>query len=40
MKVLAENGYSGTIICETPRLDIDALAMKSEFVRALARVGA
>ena len=32
MKVLAENGYSGTIICETPKLDSDALLMKKEFI--------
>jgi len=32
MKVLAENGYSGTIICETPKLDQDALIMKKEFM--------
>lgn len=31
MEVLAENGYSGTIICETPRLDIDAMAMQKEY---------
>ncbi len=31
MKVLAESGYSGTVICETPKLDIDALTMKKEF---------
>jgi deoxyribonuclease IV len=33
MKVLAENGYAGTVICETPKLDIDALTMKKEFDR-------
>jgi len=33
MKVLAENGYAGTVICETPKLDIDALAMKKEYER-------
>ncbi|MEW6748194.1 MAG: TIM barrel protein [Candidatus Micrarchaeota archaeon] len=27
MKLLAENGYSGTVICETPQLDIDAIKM-------------
>ncbi len=32
IKVLAENGYSGTIICETPKLDQDALIMKKEFI--------
>lgn len=31
MKVLAENGYGGTIICETPKLDIDALVMQGEY---------
>ena len=31
MKVLAENGYSGTVICETPNLDVDALKLKSEY---------
>jgi len=34
MKVLAENGYSGTVICETPKLDADALTMMREFERA------
>jgi deoxyribonuclease-4 len=33
MKVLAENGYSGTVICETPRLEADALTLKKEFER-------
>lgn len=33
MKVLAENGYSGTVICESPQLDIDALKMKKEYNR-------
>ncbi|MDD5023093.1 MAG: TIM barrel protein [Candidatus ainarchaeum sp.] len=31
MKILYENGYSGTIICETPNLDIDALKMKKYY---------
>ncbi|VVC04119.1 endonuclease 4 [Candidatus Bilamarchaeum dharawalense] len=31
MKVLAENGYSGTVICETPKLDLDALLLKKEY---------
>ena len=31
MKVLAENEYSGTIICETPKLELDAILMKKEF---------
>ncbi|NYZ77125.1 TIM barrel protein [Candidatus Micrarchaeota archaeon] len=34
MKVLAENGYSGVIICESPKLDLDALKMQAEY-RAL-----
>jgi len=33
MKVLAENGYSGTVICETPRLDLDAMEMQKEYLR-------
>jgi len=35
MKLLAENGYSGTVICETPKLDFDSLMMKGEYERAL-----
>lgn len=35
MKVLAENGYSGTIICETPKLDLDAQKMMREYEAAL-----
>jgi hypothetical protein len=31
MKVLAEGGYSGTVICETPLLDLDALTMMREY---------
>ena len=31
MKVIADNGYSGTIICETPKPDIDALTMQAEY---------
>ena len=31
MKVLAENGYSGTIICESPDIEKDALKMQKEF---------
>lgn len=31
MKLLAENGYSGTVICETPKLDIDALTMMQAY---------
>ncbi len=35
MKVLAENGIGGTIICETPKLDIDALVMQKEYEKNL-----
>jgi len=35
IKVLAENGYSGTIICESPMIDIDALKMKREYERMI-----
>ncbi|MBI5228085.1 TIM barrel protein [Candidatus Micrarchaeota archaeon] len=31
MKVLAENGYSGTVICESPKIDLDALLMKQTY---------
>ena len=31
MKVLAERGYSGTIISESPLLEYDALKMKKEY---------
>ncbi len=31
MKVLAENGYSGTIICETPKIDADAIILQKEY---------
>jgi deoxyribonuclease-4 len=33
MKMLAESGYSGTVICETPKLDFDALTLKEEYER-------
>ncbi len=33
MKVLAENGYSGVVISESPKLDIDAQKMKKEYER-------
>jgi deoxyribonuclease-4 len=33
MKVLAENGYSGVVICETPKLDEDAQKLKREYER-------
>jgi deoxyribonuclease-4 len=35
MKVLAENGYSGTVICETPQLDFDALTLMKEYERMI-----
>ncbi|MFA5077796.1 MAG: deoxyribonuclease IV, partial [Candidatus Micrarchaeia archaeon] len=31
IKVIAENGYSGTIICESPKIEIDALLMQKEY---------
>ena len=31
MKMLAESGYRGTVICETPKMDFDAQTMKAEF---------
>jgi deoxyribonuclease-4 len=37
MKMLAENGYSGTVICESPKLDMDALTMKAEYERLVKR---
>ncbi|MEM4166334.1 MAG: TIM barrel protein [Candidatus Bilamarchaeaceae archaeon] len=33
LKVIVENGYSGTIICETPQLDIDAQKMQKIYSR-------
>jgi deoxyribonuclease-4 len=33
MKVLAENGYSGTVICESPKLEMDALLMQKQYER-------
>ena len=36
IEVLVENGFMGTIICESPKLDIDALVMQEEY-QALAR---
>lgn len=35
MEVLAEQGYSGTIICESPNLDIDALKMQEHYIKIL-----
>ncbi len=31
LHVLAENGYSGTIICESPMIDLDALKLKDHY---------
>ncbi len=33
MKVLAENGYSGRVVCESPRLEYDALLMQAEYLK-------
>ncbi|MBD3389564.1 TIM barrel protein [Candidatus Micrarchaeota archaeon] len=33
MKVLAENGYGGVIISESPKLEFDALKMQKEYLR-------
>jgi len=33
LEVLAENGYGGTIICESPKLDADALLMQNYFTK-------
>ncbi|MFN7991684.1 MAG: TIM barrel protein [Candidatus Micrarchaeia archaeon] len=38
MKVLAEHGYSGTVICETPNLDIDALTLQDEYGSCLRKM--
>ncbi|MEM4272542.1 MAG: TIM barrel protein [Candidatus Bilamarchaeaceae archaeon] len=35
MKVLAENGYGGVIISESPHLEIDALKMQEEYLKCL-----
>lgn len=32
MEMLAENGYKGTVICESPKLDIDAQKMKKVYL--------
>lgn len=37
MKIITENGYSGTIICETPKLDIDALVLQEEYEKMMKR---
>ncbi len=39
MKVLAENGIRGTIICESPKLDIDALVMQKEYEKNVKKKG-
>lgn len=31
LKVIKENGYGGTIICETPKIEEDALKMQAEY---------
>ncbi len=33
MKVLAENGFGGTIVCESPRLEFDALVLQKEYLK-------
>jgi deoxyribonuclease-4 len=35
IKVLIENGYSGTIICESPKIDMDAQLMQREYEKLL-----
>jgi deoxyribonuclease-4 len=35
MEVLCENGFAGTIICETPKLETDALIMQGEYQNQL-----
>jgi endonuclease IV len=37
MKMLAEQGYGGTIICETPKLDYDAQKMQNEYQKHISR---
>lgn len=39
MNVLSENGYSAVIICETPKLDLDALKMQEYFKRRKKHAG-
>ena len=39
LKVLAENGYGGTIICETPKIDIDAQLMKEKYMQLVKKYG-
>lgn len=33
MKMLAENGISGRVVCESPRLEYDALIMQEEYLK-------
>ena len=33
MKMLAEHGYSGVVVCESPRLEFDALLMQKEYLK-------
>ncbi len=33
MKMLAENGYSGRVVCESPRLEYDALVLQNEYLK-------
>ncbi|MFH1221584.1 MAG: TIM barrel protein [Candidatus Micrarchaeota archaeon] len=40
LKVLAENGYGGTIICETPKIDFDAQLMKRMYEQQVKKHGA
>ncbi|MDD2655622.1 MAG: TIM barrel protein [Candidatus ainarchaeum sp.] len=35
MKMLAENGISGRVVCESPRLEYDALIMQKEYLKHL-----
>ncbi len=37
LKVIAENGYSGTIICESPEIDLDAQKMQKKYRRMVKR---
>ncbi len=34
-KVLSENGYAGTVICESPKIDFDALKLQKEYLRCM-----
>lgn len=39
LKVIAENGYSGVIICESPKLDVDAELMQRFYLGLLKHEG-